>query len=176
MSNVNLVYLSTGTNLGNREQNLNNALAAVSDFFSVSAVSSIYETEPWGYSDQPTFLNQVIEGTTLLSPIDLFYLIKKIETGLGRAPTFRYGPRLIDIDILAFGDLVLESPELVIPHPRLQERAFVLVPLAEIAPGWVHPLLRFNAKSLLEKVSAAGVKLYPSDQTELDKPRSAPGS
>lgn len=164
MSKPGLIYLSTGSNLGNREQNLNNALAALADFFAVSAVSSLYETEPWGYADQPAFLNQVIAGSTPLSPAELFVSIKRIESGLGRTPTFRYGPRLIDIDILAYGDLVLDTPDLVIPHPRLQERAFVLVPLAEIAPRWMHPVLHRSVKSLLEKVDASGVKLYPSDK------------
>jgi 2-amino-4-hydroxy-6-hydroxymethyldihydropteridine diphosphokinase len=162
------IYLSTGSNLGNREQNLASALAALSDFLTVTAVSSLYETEPWGYADQPAFLNQVIAGTTPLDPPSIHALIKRIETGQGRTPTFRYGPRLIDIDILAIGRLVLETPELVLPHPRLQERAFVLVPLAEIAPGWVHPVLHLDAKSLLEKVDASGVKLYPSTGTVPD--------
>ena len=85
-----------------------------------------------------------------------------LKPGWGAQPTFRYGPRLIDIDILSVGSLVLDTPELVIPHPRIQERAFVLVPLAEIAPGWVHPVLQLDIKSLLEKVDASGVKLYPS--------------
>ena len=104
----------------------------------------------------------MIAGTTPLDPPSIHALIKSIETGLGREPTFRYGPRLIDIDILSIGSLVMDTPELVIPHPRLQERAFVLVPLAEIAPDWVHPVLHLEVKSLLEKVDASGVKLYPS--------------
>ena len=162
MRNADLVYLSTGSNLGNREQNLASALAALTDIISVTAVSSIYETEPWGYADQPAYLNQVIAGVTGLSPLDFFQFLKKIENGLGRQPSFRYGPRLIDIDILTIGSLVLDTPELVIPHPRMQERAFVLVPLAETAPGWVHPVLHLGAKSLLEKVDTSGVKLYPS--------------
>lgn len=162
MRNADLVYLSTGSNLGNREQNLASALAALTDIISVTAVSSIYETEPWGYADQPAYLNQVIAGVTELSPLDFFQFLKKIENGLGRQPSFRYGPRLIDIDILTIGSLVLDTPDLVIPHPRMQERAFVLVPLAEIVPGWVHPVLHLGVKSLLEKVDASGVKLYPS--------------
>ena len=162
MSQTDILYLSTGSNLGNREQNLASALAALSDFLTVTAVSSVYETEPWGYADQPAFLNQVIAGTTPLDPPSFHALIHRIETGLGREPTFRYGPRLIDIDILSIGSLVLDAPELVIPHPRMQDRAFVLVPLAEVAPSWVHPVLHLNIKSLLEKVDASGVKLYPS--------------
>jgi 2-amino-4-hydroxy-6-hydroxymethyldihydropteridine diphosphokinase len=162
VSKPGLLYLSTGSNLGNREQNLASALAALSDFLAVTTVSSVYETEPWGYADQPAFLNQVIAGTTPLDPPSIHALIQRIETGLGREPTFRYGPRLIDIDILSIGSLVLETPELVIPHPRMQERAFVLVPLVEVAPGWVHPVLHLGVKSLLEKVDASGVKLYPS--------------
>ncbi len=162
MSQTDILYLSTGSNLGNREQNLASALAALSDLLTVMAVSSLYETEPWGYADQPAFLNQVIAGTTPLDPPAIHALIKHIETGLGREPTFRYGPRLIDIDILSIGSLVLDTLELVIPHPRMLERAFVLVPLAEVAPGWVHPVLHLDIKSLLEKVDASGVKLYPS--------------
>jgi len=160
----NMVYLSTGTNLGDREQNLNNALAALSEGIAVSAVSSIYETEPWGYADQPAFLNQVVGGATPLSPQQLKSFIKQIESGLGRTPTFQYGPRLIDIDILSHGNLVLDEPDLVIPHPRIAERAFVLVPLAEIAPAWLHPVLGVTVKGLLEKVDCTGVKLYPSDK------------
>jgi 2-amino-4-hydroxy-6-hydroxymethyldihydropteridine diphosphokinase len=162
VSRSDILYLSTGSNLGNREQNLASALAALSDSLTITAVSSIYETEPWGYTEQPAFLNQVIAGTTPLDPPSMHALIKRIETGLGRQPTFRYGPRLIDIDILSIGSIVMDTPELVIPHPRLQERAFVLVPLAEIAPAWVHPILHLGVKSLLEKVDASGVKLYPS--------------
>jgi 2-amino-4-hydroxy-6-hydroxymethyldihydropteridine diphosphokinase len=160
----NQVYLSTGTNLGEREQNLNNALTALSQGIAVSAVSSIYKTEPWGFTDQPAFLNQVVEGATPLSPQQLKSFIKHIESGLGRTPTFQYGPRVIDIDILSYGDLVLDEPDLVIPHPRIAERAFVLVPLAEIAPDWLHPVLRVTVKGLLEKVDCTGVKLYPSDK------------
>ncbi len=162
MSGQGMIYLSTGSNLGNRDQNLASALASLSDIISVSAVSSIYETEPWGYADQPAFLNQVVAGTSPLDPPSIHALIQHIETGLGREPTFRYGPRLIDIDILSIGSLVLDTPQLIIPHPRMQERAFVLVPLAEIAPAWVHPVLHINIKTLLDKVDASGVKLYPS--------------
>jgi 2-amino-4-hydroxy-6-hydroxymethyldihydropteridine diphosphokinase len=162
VSQTDILYLSTGSNLGNREQNLASALAALTDIISVTAVSSIYETEPWGYADQPAFLNQVLEAQTDLLPLELLAHVKNIETSLGRQPTFRNGPRLIDIDILSIGSLVLDTPELVIPHPRMQERAFVLVPLAEIAPAWVHPVFRLDIKSLLEKVDASGVKLYPS--------------
>jgi 2-amino-4-hydroxy-6-hydroxymethyldihydropteridine diphosphokinase len=168
VSKPGLVYLSTGANLGNREQNLASALAALSDVISITAVSSVYETEPWGYANQPAFLNQVIAGFTPLEPQAIHALIKRIEIGLGREPTFRYGPRLIDIDILAIGSLVLETPELVIPHPRLQERAFVLVPLAEFAAAWVHPELHIDVKCLLEKVDGGGVKLYPSTGTVRD--------
>ena len=146
------------------EGNLNNALAALSQGIAVSAVSSIYETEPWGFTDQPAFLNQVVGGATPLSPQQLKSFIKQIESGLGRTPTFQYGPRIIDIDILSYGDLVLDEPGLVIPHPRIAERAFVLVPLAEIAPAWLHPVLGMTVKGLLEKMDCTGVKLYPSDK------------
>jgi 2-amino-4-hydroxy-6-hydroxymethyldihydropteridine diphosphokinase len=156
------IYLALGTNLGDRMENLRHAVAALPPVIHVTALSFVYETPPWGYADQPAFLNQVIAGSTPLDPPSIHALIKRIETGLGRQPTFRYGPRLIDIDILSIGSLVMDTLELVIPHPRLQERAFVLVPLAEIAPDWVHPVLHLGVKSLLEKVDASGVKLYPS--------------
>jgi GTP cyclohydrolase-4 len=143
------VYLGLGSNLGDRKQNLAQALELMSKHLVVEQVSSIYETEPVGYKDQPLFLNAACRISTGLNPEKLLRLAKKIEAKLGRTPGFPNAPRPIDIDILFYGDEVLKNKELTIPHPHLAERAFVLVPLAEIAPALVHPRNRKPVKRLL---------------------------
>jgi len=148
-----MIYLALGTNLGNRAENLKNALAALPPNVRVQRESSIYETAPWGFEDQPKFLNMVVEAETELAPLDLLHTLKSLETNLGRTPTFRYGPRLIDLDILFYDDLILHTLELTIPHPRLHERAFVLIPLADIAPGFLHPVLQKTIQQLLENLN-----------------------
>ena len=144
------IYLSLGTNLGDRAANLQAAIVMLSPAVHVLAQSPIYETAPWGYEDQPDFLNQVIEAETELGPPDLLAHLKNIETELGRQPTFRYGPRLIDLDILFYDDLVLETPELTIPHPQFHKRTFVLAPLADLAPALRHPVLGKTVCEFLE--------------------------
>ena len=135
------VYLGLGSNLGDRAANLRRALALLAEVMRVDARSAIYETEPWGFHQQPDFLNLVCRGSTHLEPAELLAAVKSIETNLGRLPSrCRYGPRLIDIDILLYGQCVVSGEDLHIPHPRLPERPFVLVPLAEIAPNLRHPL------------------------------------
>jgi 2-amino-4-hydroxy-6-hydroxymethyldihydropteridine diphosphokinase len=133
------VFLGIGTNLGDRERNLKEAHAILSQRLEILKESSIYQTAPWGYLDQPAFLNQVIEAQTDLSSLNLLGFLKQTEKQLGRQANFRYGPRLIDLDILFYGNRIIRTPRLQIPHPRLTQRAFVLVPLAEIAPDFVHP-------------------------------------
>ena len=133
------VFLGIGTNLGNRQQNLQDALAVLSQKMVILKESSVYQTSPWGYLDQPAFLNQVIEAQTDLSSLNLLGFLKDTERQLGRQANFRYGPRLIDLDILFYGDRIIQTPRLQVPHPRLAQRAFVLVPMAEIAPEFVHP-------------------------------------
>ena len=131
-------YLGIGSNLGNRSANLDRAIDMLSQRMKVGEVSSVYDTEPLD-PDQPRFLNAVCEISTRLAPEGLLTLAKGIESMMGR--TGKTGePRPIDIDILLYDDLVMDTPELVIPHPRMLERAFVLVPLAEIAPDVVHPV------------------------------------
>jgi 2-amino-4-hydroxy-6-hydroxymethyldihydropteridine diphosphokinase len=154
------IYLSLGTNLGDRLANLQAALAALPPAVNVLHRSDIYETEPWGVTDQPAFLNMVIQGETHLSPTELLFYLKRLEKELGRLPSVRYGPRLIDLDILFYDDLVLHTPELIIPHLHLQERAFVLVPLADIASDLIHPVLQEPIHDLLTKVETKGVKRY----------------
>lgn len=143
------VFLGIGTNLGDRERNLQAALAILSQKMVILKESSIYQTAPWGYLDQPAFLNQVIEAQTDLSPLNLLGFLKDTEKLLGRQTNFRYGPRLIDLDILFYGNRVIQTPRLQVPHPHLTERAFVLVPLAEIAPDLIHPQNKQTITQLL---------------------------
>ena len=151
-------YLALGTNLGDRPANLRAAIDGLASDVRLVSRSHIYETPAWGYEDQPAFLNMVIKGETELPPAALLARIKELERDMGRTPSFHWGPRLIDIDILFYGDLVLETPELVIPHPRLQERGFVLVPLTDLAPELVHPVLRKTVRQLLAEVEASGIQ------------------
>jgi len=146
-------YLGLGSNLGNRQENLNKALRYLSQRLQVKKVSSIYDTEPIGNTEQPRFLNLACQIYTRLAPTELLTLAKGIELKLGRIPGRANAPRPIDIDILFYGDQVIETPELVIPHPRLTERAFVLIPLNEIARDLVHPGNGKTVKELLEKVT-----------------------
>ncbi len=155
------VYLGLGSNLGDRLGYLQQALAALAPQVSLAACSSVYETEPWGFAEQAKFLNQAAAGETTLPPRDLLAHLKAIEAALGRAPTFRYGPRCIDIDILLYGDLILESPDLTIPHPRLHERAFVLLPLADLAPDLRHPVLHKSIRQLLAELPGAQLSASP---------------
>ena len=157
MTGQHCVYLGMGANLGDRQGNLAQALQYIRARASVEKVSACYETEPVGYLAQPDFINLACSASTDLEPLELLAFLKQIEKRMGRQSTFRNAPRPIDIDILFYDDQVMESPELVIPHPRLHDRGFVLVPLAEIAPDLVHPVFQATAVELLARLDHTGV-------------------
>jgi 2-amino-4-hydroxy-6-hydroxymethyldihydropteridine diphosphokinase len=152
--------LALGTNLGEREKNLEFARAALAPEVKIVEESPIYETPPWGYTEQPKFLNQVVKAETNLSPEALLSYLKEIESQLGRRQTIRYGPRVIDLDILFYDDVVLSQSGLTIPHPHLHKRAFVLVPLADLAPDMQHPILNQSVSEILEEVDQEGVEYF----------------
>ena len=150
------VHLGLGGNLGDRMAALAETLALVESIGDMHRVacSSVYETEPWGVTDQPNFLNLVAAYQTTLSPSDLLAACQSVEAEVGRVSSYRWGPRLIDVDILLYGDCVvnLSEPDLEIPHPRMTQRAFVLVPLAEIAPDTGVPPQGDTVRRLLDEV------------------------
>jgi len=153
------VYIALGSNLGDRAHNLAAAREALAEgAVVISAVSSVYETEPWGPKPQGPYLNQVVRATTRLAPKALLARLLEIERSLGRerGGTERYGPRIIDLDILLYDDLLLREPDLQLPHPRMLERAFVLVPLAEIAPDLAVGGVRIT--DALAQLDGGGVK------------------
>jgi 2-amino-4-hydroxy-6-hydroxymethyldihydropteridine diphosphokinase len=143
-------FLLLGSNEGTRMQFLQDARDKIDDTAGqVISISSIYETAPWGNTEQGPFLNQVIEISTNLEPLLLLGKLQDIETNMGRIRKEKWGPRRLDIDILFYGTRLLKTPLLTIPHPGIPERRFTLVPLAEIAEGFVHPVLKKNMKELL---------------------------
>lgn len=151
---MNATYLSLGSNIGDRAENIARAVAALAEHdVRVTRQSSLYETEPVEMREQEWFLNGVVEAQTSLAPRDLMAALLAIERSLGRERTIPKGPRIIDIDILLFGDAVVKEPQLEIPHPRMAARRFVLVPFAEITPDAWHPVLRKSIAALLQETS-----------------------
>lgn len=158
------VYLSLGSNLGDRAANLKQAIASLPPQMTVKAKSDVYETPPWSYTEQQAFLNQAVMATTYLDPEPLLKHLKRLETALGRQATFRYGPRLIDIDILFYDDLVLETPLLTVPHPHLHERGFVLIPMMDIAPALLHPVSGRSVRELTALCDTEGIVPYAKNK------------
>jgi 2-amino-4-hydroxy-6-hydroxymethyldihydropteridine diphosphokinase len=149
------IYLGLGSNVGNRDENLRSAVHELG--IKIISSSSIYETEPVEYLDQPWFLNCVVQIENDLRPYDLLQLCQKVETQLLRKREISKGPRTIDLDILFYGNLILQHPDLTIPHPAIQDRKFVLEPLNEIAPNFVHPLLKKTVSQLLAECTDQSV-------------------
>lgn len=152
------VYLGLGSNISDRDAHLAAALDALAPILTIERVSSVYDTAPMLVTDQPRFHNLALAATTDLSPQELLHSVKAIERALGRTDGPRYGPRVIDIDLLFYDQLILHTDELTIPHPRLAERAFVLAPLAEIAPTLTHPALGETAAEMLRRVAGSDVR------------------
>jgi 2-amino-4-hydroxy-6-hydroxymethyldihydropteridine diphosphokinase len=155
------IYLALGSNLGDRLTNLQRAVSLLQRRVRVLKVSDVYETEPWGVTDQPRFLNCALEGETTLTPPELLEYIKSFEQEMGRTASERYGPRVIDVDILLYDELIYLDERLEIPHPRMSERRFVLVPLAQLAPDTLHPVKKETMAALLARLPDEGdVRLY----------------
>ncbi|HDK81073.1 MAG TPA: 2-amino-4-hydroxy-6-hydroxymethyldihydropteridine diphosphokinase [Nitrospirae bacterium] len=148
-----IAYIGIGSNLGNRQENCDKAIALLTEKgINVLNRSSSYDTEPWGVKEQPKFINMAVETETDLTPEALLGALRQIEIEMGRQQTRRWGARIIDLDILFYNDLIMNTPELEIPHPGIRDRAFVLDPLCEIAPDRIHPVLRKSVKTLLSEL------------------------
>ena len=152
------VYLSLGSNLGDRQKNLRTAIAALGDAkVRVTRVSLLYETEPVDLREQPWFLNCVVQGETEISPMDLLHALREMESVMGSKKLVPKGPRLIDLDILLYGNETIDTQELQIPHPRMLIRKFVLIPLAEVAPNFKHPSWKGSVSQMLKDLSDSSI-------------------
>lgn len=151
---MHLVYIGFGSNIGDRLAHIRNAMHALAETegITLQKISSVYQTDPVGYETQAQFLNGVAAIETHLPPLSLLCTLKNIEASVGRQHRIRWGPREIDLDILMYGDLCFQTEKLVIPHPEMHLRRFVLAPLAEIAPDFVHPVLKETIQILLERL------------------------
>ncbi len=156
------VVIAIGTNLGNRKENIEKAIEKIRENkITVEKVSSIYETAPYGYTEQPAFLNCALLGETVLSPRELLETLLAIEKEMGRVRKIHWGPRIIDLDIIFYDDLVINEPDLKIPHPDMQNREFVLKPISEIAPCFVHPVFCETVKTLYEELKNEKTRKAP---------------
>ncbi|MDI6728855.1 MAG: 2-amino-4-hydroxy-6-hydroxymethyldihydropteridine diphosphokinase [Thermodesulfovibrionales bacterium] len=151
-----IVHIGIGSNMGDRQANCRNAIGRLKDKgIVIKKASSMYETKPWGLEEQPDFINMAVEAETGLSPEELLKTLKEVEKEMGRKETVRWGPRIIDLDILFYDDIVINMEHLHIPHPLLHKRDFVLLPLSEIAPDKIHPVLKKNIRQLKEELYSA---------------------
>lgn len=166
-AHVNQIYLSLGSNLGDRFMNLERAVLGLNQFCLLTAVSPVYQTSPWGVTEQPAFLNLCAAATTNETPHGLLTHLKYLEAALGRQVTYTWGPRVIDIDILFYNDWIIHDERLTIPHPHLAERAFVLVPLADIAPTLRHPQLGLTIAQLRQQVDSSDVTPFAETPLQL---------
>jgi 2-amino-4-hydroxy-6-hydroxymethyldihydropteridine diphosphokinase len=158
------IYIGAGSNLGDRLANINAARGLLAPAVTVLRVSPVYETDPWGYADQPRFLNAVFEAETSLEPPELLAFLKKIEREVGRKPTFHYGPRVVDLDILFYGMRVIRAENLTVPHALIAERIFVLVPLADLAPKMQHPITGKTISEMLSTLPREGIHLFQTKE------------
>jgi len=147
------ILISLGSNLDDRQGNIRSALNLITAFFRIDNLSSLYESEPLGYGQQGWFINAVVSGRFNEDPLELLKLCKDVESRMGRVSKIEKGPRIIDIDILAFDDLVVSTNEITIPHPGMTERKFVLLPIKEINPDFIHPALGIHIDDLISKCS-----------------------
>src|SRR5271157_5644780 len=165
------VYIALGTNVGDRDHNLREAVRLLKDAgIRILKVSSIYETEPVDYLEQPWFLNAALEAQSNLAPIELLHKLRGIESAMGSKKPFAKGPRLIDLDILLYGNEMITTPELQVPHPRMLDRRFVLAPLVEIAPNLRHPQWPATASQLLAVLKDPGVVRLHSSRHDISRP------
>lgn len=151
-----IIYIGIGSNMGDRQAHCKDAIEKLKDKgIVIKKASSMYETKPWGLEEQSDFINMTVEAETGLSPEKLLKTLKEVEKEIGRKETVRWGPRIIDLDILFYDDIVINIEHLQIPHPLLHKRDFVLFPLSEIAPDKVHPVLKKNIRQLKEEFRSA---------------------
>ena len=147
------VFIAIGTNLGDKEENIRQSIKKMEqNNIHIIKKSNVYKTMPYGYKNQPVFLNCAVQAETMLSPEELLYTLLSIEKQMGRKRKIHWGPRIIDLDIIFYDNLIINSSNLKIPHPDMQNREFVLKPLCDIAPNFVHPVLHKTMKELLKEL------------------------
>lgn len=164
---ISICYIAFGSNIGSREQNIRNAIRSLEEKCKILNISSLYETEPMYYENQDRFLNGVLKVQTYLTPQELLEFILSTEAKLGRVRTIKNMPRTIDLDILFYGDQVIKEENLIVPHPKIQERGFVLIPLNQIEPDLVHPVLQKTVKELLSELPKEKVVRKISNEMQL---------